>query len=300
MAQQAPEKAAKEAALQGAATADLSVDREDELPVGVQLAWRLRGMIAGGRLAAGGRLPSVRELSDLAGVHVNTVRSVYGQLEEEGLIDSRQGLGTFVSERTLASAELQRIAAAAVEDALESGLDPHRVAAAVYAAAAVDHDRPESSPARTTSTPLPDLEREGDQRAVRRELRRQIGHLEAELAAYTRDLPRPEPEHPLLAPKAHVADVAELEAIRNGLLEQLADARGKSTRRGKSQQRARAHREEMARDPERHKWQWVSNEETGEPACGTWRVTPRYGPLGALMGWWRVKVSSGCPLSGTG
>ena len=54
----------------------------------------------------------------------------------------------------------------------------------------------------------------------------------------------------------------------------------------------------MAREPSEHKWQWVSNEDVGEPGCRTWRVTPRYGPVGALMGWWRVKVSSGCPLAG--
>ena len=66
-------------------------------------------------------------------------------------------------------------------------------------------------------------------------------------------------------------------------------------RKGKRQRRARRHVEEMARRPEEHKWQWVSNEETGDPGCKTWHVTPRYGPVGALMGWWRVKVSSGCP-----
>jgi DNA-binding transcriptional regulator YhcF (GntR family) len=265
----------------------LTVDREGELPLGVQLAWRLRAMIASGRLGAGERLPSVRELSEQAGVHVNTVRSVYRLLEGDGLIASRQGRGTFVSEQPPTSDELQRIASTAVQEALEAGLDPRELAPAVYAA--VDPNR----------TSLPDLT-EGDQRVLRGELRRQIGHLEAELAGHARDLPLPEPQHPLLAPKAHVADVAELEAIRDRLLEQLAAARARASRGGRREERARAQREAMARDPEGHKWQWVSNEATGEPACGAWRVTPQHGPLGALMGWWRVKVSSGCPLAGPG
>ena len=285
---------------QEAFTPVLSVDRDDRLPVGVQLAWRLRGLVASGTLGAGARLPSVRELAERAGVHVNTVRSVYAQLEQEGLIASRQGRGTFVSEHASASSELQRIAAAAVAEALEAGVDPRRLPEAVYAAAGSGGKPAGAPPESTTSTPVPDVDREGDQRAARRELRRQIGHLEAELAAYARDLPRPEPQHPLLAPKAHVAGVAELEEIRDRLLEQLGEARAKAARRDTRQQRARARREEIAREPEEHAWQWVSNEEAGEPACGTWRVTPQYGPLGALMGWWRVKVSSGCPLAATG
>jgi DNA-binding transcriptional regulator YhcF (GntR family) len=267
-------------AQQGLVPSTLTVNRDDELPVGVQLAWRLRGMIGSGELAPGARLPSVRGLAELAGVHVNTVRSVYGQLERDGLIASRQGRGTFVSERPSGSPEIQRIATEAVSEAVDAGIDPRRLSEAVYAA---------------TGAALPDLEREGDQHAARRDLRRQIGHLEAELAAYARELPRPEPQHPLLAPKAHVADVAELEEIRDRLLEQLAGARATAARRGRRADRARARREQMVRDPGDRRWEWVSNEEAGEQACGGWHVTPQYGPLGAVMGWWRVKVSSGCP-----
>ena len=285
---------------QRAPLSELGVDRGHELPVGVQLAWKLRGMIARGRLGSGERLPSVRGLAEAAGVNVNTARSVYGQLESEGLIASRQGLGTFVTERPAAAAELQRIATTAVAEAREAGLDPGVLAPAVYAEGAIEPASATEPPASVSSTHLPDVATESDQRGVRRELRRQIERLEAELAAYAREVPKPEPQHPLLAPKAHVAGVGELEAIRNGLLDQLAEARRRAEGKGRRERRARAHREEMARDPKGHKWEWVSNEEAGEPACGTWHVTPQYGPLGALMGWWRVKVSSGCPLAGAG
>jgi hypothetical protein len=40
----------------------------------------------------------------------------------------------------------------------------------------------------------------------------------------------------------------------------------------------------------------ISRHDIGEPGCGGWHSQPRLGPLGMLMGWWRVKVSSGCPL----
>ena len=46
------------------------------------------------------------------------------------------------------------------------------------------------------------------------------------------------------------------------------------------------------------KWVRVSRDDIGEPGCGHWHSRPRLGPIGMLMGWWRVKVSSGCPLAG--
>ena len=53
----------------------------------------------------------------------------------------------------------------------------------------------------------------------------------------------------------------------------------------------------MLLEPERHKWVRVSNEDIGEPGCKHWHVRPRWGVLGMLMNWWRVKISSGCPLA---
>jgi DNA-binding transcriptional regulator YhcF (GntR family) len=275
---------------------DLRIDRDAELSPGVQLAWRLRALVAAGTIGAGERLPSVRGLAAEAGVNVNTARAVYRRLEGEGLIVSRHGLGTFVAEQALSSPAVERLAAEAVAEARAAGVDPRELATALYAASVpLPADAPEVPD--TTPAELPDIERPSDERSVRRELRRQIARLEEELAGYARDLRRGDPGHPLLQPKPRVADVAELERTRNRLLEQLAEVRDKQARRGRRQRRARQQVEEMAREPERHKWQWVSNEDLGEPGCKTWHVTPRYGPVGAMMGWWRVKVSSGCPLS---
>jgi DNA-binding transcriptional regulator YhcF (GntR family) len=272
---------------------DLKIDRSSDLSPGVQLAWQLRALIGTGRIDAGERLPSVRELASDAGVNVNTVRSVYRRLERDGLVVSRHGMGTFVNDDAPHSPATERLAAEALAEARAAGVDPRELATALYSAA--------SSPSESAEVPdavpaqLPDVERPSDEQSVRRELRRQIARLEEELAGYARDLRRGDPGHPLLQPKPRVADVAELERTRNRLLEQLAEVRDKQARRGRRQQRARDQVEEMARKPEEHKWQWVSNEDLGEPGCKTWHVTPRYGPVGALMGWWRVKVSSGCP-----
>jgi hypothetical protein len=54
----------------------------------------------------------------------------------------------------------------------------------------------------------------------------------------------------------------------------------------------------MLAAPQDYKWVQVSRQDLGLHGCGHWHSRPRLGPIGMLMGWWRVKVSSGCPLSG--
>jgi DNA-binding transcriptional regulator YhcF (GntR family) len=263
--------------LEDASASDLA--RSDDLPVGAQLAWRLRVLIASGQLRAGDRLPGVRELAGAATVNVNTARAVYRRLEDDGLIVSRQGLGTFVADDAPASPDLERLAADAAESARASGVDPRDLARAIYAGSAAE---------------LP--VEAADERPGRNELRRQIARLESLLASYPNARKQGEPTHPLLRPKGHVADMAELERTRDELLERLRRAREEAERNGERHREARTRLEKMTTDPAAHKWETVSKEEIGEPGCATWEVAPKWGPVGALMNWWRVKVSSGCPL----
>src|SRR5215210_6407524 len=76
---------------------ELRVSRESGIPLGLQLVQKLRSQIEAGSLRPGERLPSVRDAALAAGVNVNTVRTVYGRLEREGLVRSEQGRGTFVA-----------------------------------------------------------------------------------------------------------------------------------------------------------------------------------------------------------
>jgi DNA-binding transcriptional regulator YhcF (GntR family) len=274
----------------------LSIDRQSELPVGVQLGWKLRGLIAAGRLGPGERLPSVRELAERVGVNVNTARAAYRKLEEEGLIISRHGAGTFVAERAGGDTAIERLVAETLREAEDAGIDPGELASAIYAATPA-RDR-ERRPGSTSSSTLPRIDAPADRLVARRELRRQIARLEAELAGYAETKAARQAAPRRLGNVPRVAGVAELERTRDRLLDQLRDARAEVERKERRESRARRKVEDMVREPESHKWQWVSSEETGEPGCKEFRVVPRFGPVGAAMGWWRVKVSGGCPLAG--
>lgn len=297
---------------QSAPKTPFRTDPGDELPVGVQLAWRLRALIASGRLVSGERMPSVRALAEWADVNVNTVRGVYARLEQEGIVATLHGRGTFVAARAEGSPEVERIAAAALEEAEEAGVSARDVAIVALVSSALpdalEIELPEAAGEGDLAEPdldalaaeleLSDTWLERDERGARRELRRQVGRLEAELASYRRDIETPNATAARRPAEPRVAGVEELERTRDALLAQLAAARASASRRARRESRAREIRDAMASDPSAHRWDVVSSEDTGEEGCVSWRVEPRFGPLGALMSWWRIKVSGGCPLSG--
>jgi len=71
----------------------------DDLPIYRQIVRQVTDAIAGGRLKAGERLPSHRELAGDLVIAPLTVKKAYDELERDGLINTQQGRGTFVSER---------------------------------------------------------------------------------------------------------------------------------------------------------------------------------------------------------
>jgi hypothetical protein len=140
----------------------------------------------------------------------------------------------------------------------------------------------------------------GDERLARVELRRQIGRLEHELSrlsveAFPRlDLDTSVPAH---FGEPRVAGLDELERVRDALAERISAARLALRERTRVETDNRELLRRMLASPSEHKWLRISRADIGEPGCGHWHSRPRLGPLGLLMGWWRVKLSSGCPLS---
>jgi GntR family transcriptional regulator len=67
-------------------------------PIYLQLIQRICRSIVRGELNAGDKLPSVREMAVQSGVNPNTMQRVYGELERMGVVETRRGQGTYVTE----------------------------------------------------------------------------------------------------------------------------------------------------------------------------------------------------------
>ncbi|HEY2053962.1 MAG TPA: GntR family transcriptional regulator [Solirubrobacterales bacterium] len=251
------------AQLENAAAArnPFAVDPDDELPVGLQLTLRLRALIATGRLPAGERLPSVRRLAEWAGVNSNTVRAVYAGLEDDGLVAGHHGRGTFVADAVRTAPELEEIANEAIRKALAAGLSARELAEVAMVCGAISGDAFGDADAPPAAGGIEPAEAEAI--GVRKELRRQIGVLERELADFARFIPVDMPTAPRVT-SAHVAGVEELEQTRDTLVAQLSEARRAAERRAGEQARRRA----------------------GAERAG---ATEEAGPLARAMGWWRQK-----------
>ena len=76
---------------------EFSIDPTSRSPICRQLTTQIREAVARGRLQPEERLPSVRELSRSLVVNPNTVARVYTELEREGVLNTRPGLGVFVA-----------------------------------------------------------------------------------------------------------------------------------------------------------------------------------------------------------
>ncbi len=145
---------------------------------------------------------------------------------------------------------------------------------------------------------------DGDEKsraAARRTLRAQIARLERELAgAFVTAFPMggltPAPSRSGSAPR--LLDLGELERVRDDLAERLHQAQITIARCADEQAQRRLALERMLLAPAEHRFERISRRELGEPGCGVWQVRPRLGLIGMLMGWWQVKLSSGCPLAG--
>ena len=75
----------------------LTVDPRDSTPIYAQLERGVRAAIATGRLKPGDQLPTVRQMAVELRVNANTVARVYSELERSGVIETKRGVGSFIS-----------------------------------------------------------------------------------------------------------------------------------------------------------------------------------------------------------
>jgi GntR family transcriptional regulator len=100
----------------------------------MQLVHQVKRALRLGTLEVGDQLPTIKEVVGQLAINPNTVLKAYRELEHEGLIESRPGLGTFIT-RTLAGPSLERHAALRrsldqwLRDAYAAGLDGESIEA---------------------------------------------------------------------------------------------------------------------------------------------------------------------------
>jgi GntR family transcriptional regulator len=75
----------------------VAIDPRDKTPIYAQLERGLRAAMATSRLRPGDQLPTVRQLAVELKINANTVARVYADLERAGAIETRRGVGSFVT-----------------------------------------------------------------------------------------------------------------------------------------------------------------------------------------------------------
>ncbi|MGH9656635.1 MAG: GntR family transcriptional regulator, partial [Bryobacteraceae bacterium] len=95
------------------------LNQSSGIPLYLQLMQQLKHSIEVGELRAGDQLPTIRKLAEDLVMNPNTVARAYRELEHEGIIELKHGLGTFVAESVVARTKTMRKAEGIVQAALE-------------------------------------------------------------------------------------------------------------------------------------------------------------------------------------
>jgi len=78
---------------------EIQLSRGGRTPAYLQIVDQIKHQMATGRLQPGQQLPTIRQVAAHLGVNRNTVARAYRELAREGVVSTRRGRGTFVSER---------------------------------------------------------------------------------------------------------------------------------------------------------------------------------------------------------
>lgn len=99
----------------------IRLSQESREPIYHQIENQLKALIAGGLLASGTPLPSIRSLSKDLEISIITTRRAYQNLEQQGFIRTSQGKGTFVAD--VADDKKQQVKISSVYQTMEEAVD---------------------------------------------------------------------------------------------------------------------------------------------------------------------------------
>lgn len=89
----------------------MNLDPSNPIPLFQQIADGIRRSLAAGAYLPGDTIPSIRAQAQRLRINPNTIQRAYEQLERDGLIESRKGLGMFVTSRADDSARASSLEA---------------------------------------------------------------------------------------------------------------------------------------------------------------------------------------------
>jgi GntR family transcriptional regulator len=93
----------------------IKIDHSSKLPIYVQIKNQISYMVSTGALKEGDKIPSVRELASALKVNPTSTVRAFRELEYEGIIRTKQGSGTFISENAPKTGKAERIRAVSEE-----------------------------------------------------------------------------------------------------------------------------------------------------------------------------------------
>lgn len=108
---------------------DIRINKDSGVPLYVQVKKQIMNLIRTGTLKVGNKMPTERELSETLKVSRNTVSTAYNELEQEGVLKSYQGRGTFVAEEATPwkaqniKDKINKFIDLGLEEAIETGMD---------------------------------------------------------------------------------------------------------------------------------------------------------------------------------
>lgn len=86
----------------------IDVDGRSGVPIYVQIVGQVRHAIEVGGLGPGEKLPTVRGLAEELAIAPNTIVKAYNELQREGLVESKPGVGTVVAEGVVEVARVRQ------------------------------------------------------------------------------------------------------------------------------------------------------------------------------------------------
>ena len=96
------------------------IDKTGKTPIYEQIKTQILALISNGALRTGDKLPSLRVLASSMNLNINTVKKVFAELEDDGVVTTVLGSGTYISETAFRNPQILKKSETNLTEALRS------------------------------------------------------------------------------------------------------------------------------------------------------------------------------------